>query len=55
MKEFFLEIHVLENGLESYKQNGVNSYPDAEPGGANAFPAKDFGPVSGKREGILPP
>lgn len=55
MKEFFLEIHVLEYGLESYKQNGMNSYQDVVPGGANAFPAKDLGPVSGNRERILPP
>lgn len=54
MKCFFLEIHVLENDLESYKQNCMNSYQDAVPGGGNGFPVKDLGPVSGNREGILP-
>lgn len=55
MKEFLLEIHVLENGHESYKQNGMNSYQDVVPRGANAFPDKDLGPVSGNREVIPPP
>lgn len=47
---------MLQTDLESYGQNGMNSYQDAVPGGANnAFPAKDLGPVSGNREGMLPP
>lgn len=45
---------MLENDLESYKQNCMNSYQDAVPGGGNGFPVKDLGPVSGNREGILP-
>lgn len=51
----FPEMHVLENVLEPCKQSGINSYQDAVPGGANAFPAKNSGPVSGNRKGILLP